>query len=778
MAALRDSCVLEHFARWALHIQLRGAARGVLKELVERAVLQSSLALAQADFLAVKLHDRSAAHVLHEALSGPCVRHLALSLGLTALCAADGGPSHGLPPDLMLHLPIRGRHGGNLRGTHGRQRLCNTVSHCMLRALKYSTAAQAAPLRDWRSQVELPRRIGLLAVAAARAWAAGEVAEAAAGPTPPQELVLDATDIMDVALRALEHMRRLVCDPRPALAEADAPGALAEAEAAWWRLAVEVATHCARWGASMEVEQLADLLSLTWRPLPAGHMPTGVPPPVTPRVVTAALAGGLLPLWERLLRHAGRDPYCREAALLTCMLGRATDGEGLCDLLACCELQQGAALVATWGKLLRTLVVPQLLSRVGEGGDAGAETQQTTLTCNLAGFALQLLVSGRKQVASAAPAANATAPQLQLARLLSYAVCDWLPPLARLAREGLPALHRYMLTGRAYLLKGAAVERVLDSALALVRWLPALVEWGSKPEAAAGAAASADPVVAGGAAAAQPAAEAAASGWRQLLLWEIGAVPLLGTACQVLLRRLTPGKGQMGPEDWRPLITSCCLVTAAYPGEVRQAVLAAAAEAGASAGSGSGGGRGVGPGGGRRRGGRGASGRGGEPGPSRAATPLPPGWSPQLLQLMAVELRSGRGDGWEALAAAASALARQAAQWGAGGGEDGTELGRAVVALGPQPADAAARPLVSSPSEARAMLRTCANPACDNLAGDSEAEVPLRACGRCGGAWYCRRECLVAHWRSGHKEACAGPGAMAAVGAAGTGESMPAPSAR
>ncbi|PNH00924.1 hypothetical protein TSOC_013225, partial [Tetrabaena socialis] len=127
-----------------------------------------------------------------------------------------------------------------------------------------------------------------------------------------------------------------------------------------------------------------------------------------------------------------------------------------------------------------------------------------------------------------------------------------------------------------------------------------------------------------------------------LLLREVGAVPLLGAACSALLHPLNPGKEASSQESWAPLITSCCLLAAACPAE--------------------------------------------------------------LLQLMAVEPRSSQGNGWRALAAAASVLARQA--------------------LGPHPAaDAAAWALASSPSEARALLRTCANPACDNLAGNSEAEV-------------------------------------------------------
>ncbi|PNH01847.1 hypothetical protein TSOC_012243 [Tetrabaena socialis] len=764
-AALRDSCVLEHCARWALHAQLAGAARRVPEVLAMNVVSNVSWTLWYADILAIQLQGHPAAPALREALSGPCVRHLALSLGLAALCAADGGPSHGLPPELLLHLPILGRDGADLRGTHGRQRLGGSVLLCMLRVLKDSTAASATPPRDWRSV----------------------------------ELVLDTTEVLSVALPALEQYRRLVCGR-----QAD-PEALAEAEAAWWRLGVDVATHCLRWGSSKELAELADLLRLGWGPLPAGHVPTGLLPPPAPLPVAAALAGGLLPLWERLLRRAGREPLSPEASLLTCMLEKVGEAEGLCDILACCELHEGAALVATWGKLLRTVAVPQLLSSLDAGGVGGAGGAALALA--QAEFTGRLLDSLRCRLtlassgggAAAAAGTEAVAPQVQLARLASYAVREWLPALACFAQEALRAVHRLALAAptansmaaqyavsiaralmadsmaaqyavsiaralmadsmaaqyavsiaRALMADSMAAQYAVSIARAVVRWLPVLV------------------AAAGGAAATQPAAEAAGSGWRQLLLREVGAVTLLGAACQVLLQYLNPGKDASSQESWDPFIASCCLVAAACPGEVRQAVLAAAAEAGASAGSGSGGRRGATAGGGRRRG---MSGPSAEPGPSRAAAPPPPGWSPQLLQLMAVELRSGRGEGLEILAAAASALARQAEHWLAGGGEDGTEL---VGVLGRHPAtNAAARALVSSPSEARALLRTCAHPACDNLAGDSEAEVPLRACGRCGGAWYCRRECSVAHWRSGHREACVGRGEAAVMGTAGPGEAMP-----
>ncbi|PNH07648.1 hypothetical protein TSOC_005878 [Tetrabaena socialis] len=72
--------------------------------------------------------------------------------------------------------------------------------------------------------------------------------------------------------------------------------------------------------------------------------------------------------------------------------------------------------------------------------------------------------------------------------------------------------------------------------------------------------------------------------------------------------------------------------------------------------------------------------------------------------------------------------------------------------------------LLVPPAEVRALLPCCANPLCANLEGTSEAALRLvGGCGRCG-VRYCGRECQVAHWRAGHKLACAGLGAAAAGG--------------
>ncbi|KAG2431543.1 hypothetical protein HXX76_009557 [Chlamydomonas incerta] len=60
----------------------------------------------------------------------------------------------------------------------------------------------------------------------------------------------------------------------------------------------------------------------------------------------------------------------------------------------------------------------------------------------------------------------------------------------------------------------------------------------------------------------------------------------------------------------------------------------------------------------------------------------------------------------------------------------------------------------------------CCATRCTNLAGRSEAELPLQACGSCKAVRYCGRACQAAHWRAGHKEAC---GALKGKGGAGAG---------
>ncbi|PNH03012.1 hypothetical protein TSOC_010962 [Tetrabaena socialis] len=736
-AALRDSHLLEHTARWTLHVQLAESARWLPQGVASIPLTVVAAQYATAGLLATAVNAQGGAHepALGEALSGPCVRHAVLSLGVAALCAADGGTSYGLPPELLLRLPLLGLNFAPIvRGAPGKQRLSKCVLVSLMQVLGGSIAP-AGPPRDWRLAAALLHRIGRFAVASAQAW----VEDGVEAGLP--QLLLEEAGILPVAVEVLTQL------PRLHDLEQAVPAAPVEVDAARWRLAVDVATHCMRWASPKEVELLARLLSIGGWPLSADVLL----PPVAPLAATAALAGGLLPLWERLLRCAGRQPDCAEAALLSHVLTFPANHAPFWDLLAYSDVRQAAALVATWGQLLRTLAVPQLLWSVGGGDAMGGGSSRTALACGLVDFAVDMLTLASYRLRTAGKldpdGAPASAAQLQLARLATYTVCEWLPPLALLAREGAPALKRAArLPGVEYVAECVSNVLVWSSVLSRLSLGWSGVGWtGSAPAGAAGPAVSV-------------AAAAAGAGWRQLLLQELGAVPLLGAACQDALGS-SSGNSQEDADTWYLLLESCCWLIAACPGEVRLAVLAAAAEVAAAAGSGSGrgggGSGGAGPGGGRRRGGRGD-------GPSRDAPHPPPAWSPQLFRALEAEVRGRLGKEAGAVGAAATALVNQAELWVAGGG---TELARSGAARGdPTVPGAVARALLTSaPADARALLRTCANPACDNLAGDSEAALPLRACGRCGAAWYCRRECLASHWHSGHKEACVARGEAAGV---------------
>ncbi|KAG2488526.1 hypothetical protein HYH03_012846 [Edaphochlamys debaryana] len=148
-----------------------------------------------------------------------------------------------------------------------------------------------------------------------------------------------------------------------------------------------------------------------------------------------------------------------------------------------------------------------------------------------------------------------------------------------------------------------------------------------------------------------------------------------------------------------------------------------------------------------------------------AAWPDPaPAWDLMTPRVRALAPKL-RAAGHPKEAGAAEALAAQLVRWTRGAGARGA--GRGGGGRAPSPAlasylrewsprlEAAAALLPPSPAAALQALGGCSNPACANLEGDSEAGLALRACAGCGGAAsYCRRECQVAHWRAGHKEAC------------------------
>ncbi|PNH03170.1 hypothetical protein TSOC_010805, partial [Tetrabaena socialis] len=140
------------------------------------------------------------------------------------------------------------------------------------------------------------------------------------------------------------------------------------------------------------------------RMTPGAPMPDSPPPSWEP-----ALAGGWLPCLERLLRRGSEGPAGPELVLSTSALFLQESAtvedcpmawRHLAVLLAYGEPRQAAALVATLGKLLRA-ASPACLAVAASTGLA--------------------------------------TPAVALALMLSYAMCEWLPPLARLAARAIQA---------------------------------------------------------------------------------------------------------------------------------------------------------------------------------------------------------------------------------------------------------------------------------------------------------------------------------------------------
>ncbi|PNH11341.1 hypothetical protein TSOC_001742 [Tetrabaena socialis] len=631
-------------------------------------------------------------------LSGPCARHAALSLGLAALCAADGGPSYGLSPQLMLRLPVFGTHTDHvdIRHAHGRHELSTVQLQCILFVMDSDIARYAAaPAQPGpRGTLAVLLRFGRLALASAQAWGGMPA------PGAQEQRLAEAGAVWQPGVREQLALDEVEC----------------------WRIGYGLMRHGLRWASAMEVQALTKLipqLPLEAMP-PSGALPVAMPP-----ILAGALAGGLLPCLEGALRRARHAPKDgADSALLALLVSYGQQG-GLWPLvaraLAYGEPRQAAALVATLGKALRTFAVPLL-----KAGALGTRRFCPLAECTTA-LARQLLLdavdwleaAGTQGGPAAAAATAASAPQQQLDRLLSYAVCEWLPPLCDLLSHytTLALSGQIDVQSAAYLRDVAAM-----SAFATLRnrWLTVLARRAERSEVEARAV----PGTAG-------------DGWRQLLLGSLGVVSALGESLAAAPRQGEGPRGARGFDSMGALAEACCCVAAALPREVRAAVAG-----GGAAGSGAVGGQS-----GGARPGRGSGG----------PDPLAASWSLESARGLAAVLRAKREEG---TAAAAEALEAQLGQWVAGGGEEGSRgvrsAVRALVRL-PQ-IDRAARALPSDPAGAQSLLRTCANPACDNLAGESEADLTLLKCGGCSIMWYCRRQCQAAHWGSGHKQACTAMG--------------------
>ncbi|GFR51239.1 hypothetical protein Agub_g13614 [Astrephomene gubernaculifera] len=509
----------------------------------------------------------------------------------------------------------------------------------------------------------------------------------------------------------------------PSAAGAAAAAAATEAAVArwteqavrWWRLAVAVADHVICCADTDQMEQVTEVLResfLEGTSLPWGDTEKKLLPAPPPEVATA-LAGGFLPCLERLLRRAGEDVCGLEAAAVRGLLSPSSR-HCLASLLTYGEEKQAAALVVTLGKLLGCCD-PTAITAPDVNIMAPHHTCRTYAKAALdfLSFSREALVAAAPVAAAAAgtssnDASSSAAPYRQLQLLASCAACEWLPVLSRLVREGMDHLVHFahseatedMYDYPEYEKVGMAAEVLLAH---LLPWLLALTLKCLEHDDADGA----------------------ESSWRQLLLEEVDVVQLLGAALQCGISEAMP------PQQF---VASCCAVAVIAPEQVRQAAVAADASGDGS-------------------------------------------WRPtavyDLLAGLTICLDSGSGeeDGSEGdgggtdLERAADALAAQLETW-IENSQDGLscrgssssmevlrDAARAVVS--PEDEELAAALLVS-PGElrVRGLLRGCGNPGCTNLAGDSEADVKLKKCGRCGQVGYCCRECQVAHWKAGHKEAC------------------------
>ncbi|KXZ44348.1 hypothetical protein GPECTOR_69g441 [Gonium pectorale] len=166
--------------------------------------------------------------------------------------------------------------------------------------------------------------------------------------------------------------------------------------------------------------------------------PASEPPPS----LAAALAGGVLPLTEMLLRRAVWEHV--PAAITRGLLGGGTFAANafLAPLLAYGEPRQAAALVATVGKVL-ALTDPRVVTAAA--WEPQEDTQQCIVdaACDLLSWGLRWWEETAANDAAAAAAAGPSAAlplQQRLARVLSCAACTWLSVLLRLASSTVQAL--------------------------------------------------------------------------------------------------------------------------------------------------------------------------------------------------------------------------------------------------------------------------------------------------------------------------------------------------
>ncbi|PNH09335.1 hypothetical protein TSOC_004073 [Tetrabaena socialis] len=548
MAALRDSSALEHAARMLLLLLLPsqrlqpGEGKdftrvGVLVRIIISVTLMALCNAPVGDAVpsATSVPSTIAAE-LQGLLSGRCVRHAVLVLGVAALCTADGGTSYGLPGELLRHVPVIGRREGpgreavDLRHANGRVVMDSVVLENMVHVLRRG-ARGVPPGRQ--VALALMLRMGRLVVTSGRAHlgasessteaetiARHERAGSASGsgsgsgsssgsggssgsrrggsggggggrqqeqatvrpqlPRPPAtpglQLRLDEAALRPLFLVALERAMELCFPARPA----ERPErAVARAEC--WRLFAAYTRDVLPLRGEFSCSPVRHLQD-------PGAMLPGAPLPASPPLSWAdALAGGWLPCLERLLRRGGEDPAGPETRLavraIACLLGWepfTPAWRHLAVLLAYGEPRQAAALVATLGKLLHAADLAALVESTTKGGGIAAAGALWALTGAVEEWEATSGAAASKASTAALPAQSAAGRQLAL--MVSCAACEWLPLLARLAMRAmeptaLPAAGRLRsVPAAAGDSQDHAVMPAVMLLLPLLGWLPVLAQ--------------------------------------------------------------------------------------------------------------------------------------------------------------------------------------------------------------------------------------------------------------------------------------------------------------
>ncbi|GFR45657.1 hypothetical protein Agub_g7068, partial [Astrephomene gubernaculifera] len=527
---------------------------------------------------------------LRKVLSGSCLSHAVIVHGLAGLCALDGGSWYGLPLDVRRCAT---------RSVLGAvepvpQLVPTTIMRAFVKALSFSVPRPllAAPPLSRRAALPLALRACHAAIASLQAPAASAAAsggflqdglngrrsefqERSAGGVvgslgngaerqPPSSSLqgpasttlcsIGPGGVLAVALGALGAARGL---------RSGVPGSevwMAEAEE-WWRMVATVAGDGLQEADAKDQEVLGHLLGCDFD---EDYLPLRYE---APDDLTAALAGGLLPCLERLLRRAGQLPLGPEAGVLRKLLGGDPESCSgyLVALLGHGDQREAVSLLATLGKLLRVAEAAFRMAKSDSAPFASSDEDGLgTPICIVRAACLGLIGqvvpmdAGRQQEGELSPVD-------QWMRLQSYAAAAWLPTLSRILRHTADrVLQELRRRPGGSVLDKANEQMVWILVSAVLGWLDLMLhrfsqDFGvgsrqkARAEASNGAAGKWD-----------EASEGGDDGWQQFLLEEVRVVPLLGA-----IMHLLPLLADLPTEALDSLATCCCTVAGEWPKRMR-----------------------------------------------------------------------------------------------------------------------------------------------------------------------------------------------------------------